>query len=429
MNLLCLVVPLLAATPLMQGLQDGDSDIRFHRVHLTNGNFIDGHILKETTSSILLKLKVGEMTIRRDMINKVEFVKMRDRNETPLPVDLVDSKGKEGKKEGGKEDIDRTTVAVETPEALKKKVDLILFKFKNSPAGGDDREIPFQEIAALGEDAAVYLASRIPAFDLKTQDAMAVALINLNNLKRSARVDKVLEGYLAHDSAAVRAASVNVLSTGASEQEKLRLFKSMLKDRDRSVRITVMSCLGSVEDRQWFDVMAEVSADTDPDIRNRAIRLLRILADKHELIEQVNRQMVSNLRSSDGGVVIDALHAIGLLQQKEAWKDVLPMLRASDAPVRVAALRTVSNLGSPEVAEELVSLVSSERDLTARGALAAAIQKYRPIKAVEPLIDWLRDSEKEVQKMAEATLRIVTSENLGSDPEKWQEWWDKNKPN
>jgi len=32
-------------------------------------------------------------------------------------------------------------------------------------------------------------------------------------------------------------------------------------------------------------------------------------------------------------------------------------------------------------------------------------------------------------EMGEVTLRIVTGENLGSDADKWQEWWDKNKPN
>src|SRR6185436_5678046 len=89
MNLLCLAVPLLAASPLLQSFQDSDVDgLRFHRVHLTNGNFIDGQLVKETAASVLLRLRSGEMTIRRDMIDRVEFVKMRDRNQVPIPTKL-----------------------------------------------------------------------------------------------------------------------------------------------------------------------------------------------------------------------------------------------------------------------------------------------------------------------------------------------------
>jgi HEAT repeat protein len=431
MNLLCFAAPLLAAAPFLQAFQDSDVDgLRFHRVHLTNGNFIDGTVIKETAASVLLKLRVGEMTIRRDMINRVEIVKMRDR-QAPIEV-LKKDPGKgiepDKKSDKGEEKVDRTVRTVETPEAIRKKVDMILFRHKNSP-GGDDRDIPFHEIAALGEEASIYLASKVPAFDLKTQDAMAVALINLQNLKRSAKVESVMEGYLNHEAPAVRAVSVNVLASGASEADKIRLFRPMIQDKDKSVRVTVLSSLGSVEDSQWFDALSDVSADPDEDIRSRALRILKNLAERHQLKDQLIRIMVKNLRSNDAGVQRDAIHMISLQGQKENWKDVAPLLRASEISLRSAAAQALLNLAAPESGEELVAAATVERERLVRGYLAAAIQKLRPVKAVEPFIQWLRDSDEEVQKLAEATLRILTGENLGNDPDKWQEWWDKNRPN
>src|SRR5436190_24328669 len=78
MNPILLALPLLL--PGFLGAQDTDGDLRFYRVHLRNGNVIDGELVKETANEVLLRLKVGEMTIRRDQIEKVEFVKMKSQD-------------------------------------------------------------------------------------------------------------------------------------------------------------------------------------------------------------------------------------------------------------------------------------------------------------------------------------------------------------
>src|ERR1041384_1311930 len=107
------------------------------------------------------------MKIRRDQIDKIEFVKMKSTNTPPI-VRPDPRKG-----DPATTDVPPTPkVPDTTPEQIKKKVDMILFKFKNSPGGGEGKEIPYEEIGALGEEAVIYLANRAPAFDLKTQDAI-----------------------------------------------------------------------------------------------------------------------------------------------------------------------------------------------------------------------------------------------------------------
>src|SRR5258706_9153339 len=76
-----MILILLALPLLCQSFQDSDTgDLRFTRVHLRNGNFVDGQLIKDTEHEVMLRLRVGEMGIRRDQIDRVELIKMKSLN-------------------------------------------------------------------------------------------------------------------------------------------------------------------------------------------------------------------------------------------------------------------------------------------------------------------------------------------------------------
>ena len=93
---------LILAAALAQGslgdAQEITAEVTFTRVHLVNGNFIDGELVSNAANEVVLKLKFGEITIRRDRIARdvdgkfrVELVKMRSLTEKaktiqPQPV-------------------------------------------------------------------------------------------------------------------------------------------------------------------------------------------------------------------------------------------------------------------------------------------------------------------------------------------------------
>ncbi|HEX7901407.1 MAG TPA: hypothetical protein VF950_26850, partial [Planctomycetota bacterium] len=62
------------------------TEIRFHRVHLRNGNFVDGTLVANEQESVTLRVKTGDIEITRDLIDKVEYVKMRSYKEKPADV-------------------------------------------------------------------------------------------------------------------------------------------------------------------------------------------------------------------------------------------------------------------------------------------------------------------------------------------------------
>jgi HEAT repeat protein len=420
MNLFVLAMPLLLQGFL--GFQDGESgELRFYRVHLRNGNVIDGDLVKDSPNEVLLRLKVGEMTIRRDQIEKVEFVKMKSSNAGA--VYRPDPRKKAEPAPGDAPRPEQKVLADTTPEQIKKKVDLLLFKFKSAP-GGDDKQIPYQEIGALGEEAVVYLAKRVPAFDLKTQDAMGVALIQL---KPTARVVEVLENHLASENAILRAFAMNVLCVTGGDEAKMRYLKPMLRDDDPRVRTVALSMLGTATDRDWVEPLLVVTTDKDRDIRSRAIRIAQNLAEKHGLLDRLAEVMVANIAHSETGVRIDAINVLGLLARKESWQHMIRPLSDPEAVVRAAAAQAIVSIGAPEAGDEILAVLGREQDRGTRIVLAGAVQKFRLLKAIEPLIRWLGDSDEDIKKVAEATLQLLSGESFGRDPEKWSLWWEKSK--
>ena len=74
--------------------QDGGrDDVRFYRVHLRNGNFLDGHLVRQDASKVVLRMSVGEMIVRRDQIERIEFIKLRSLGEparvVPKPAPIA----------------------------------------------------------------------------------------------------------------------------------------------------------------------------------------------------------------------------------------------------------------------------------------------------------------------------------------------------
>src|SRR4051812_45461677 len=126
MNSLLLALSFLAAASQAQPPLDSGSEIRFHRIHLRNGNFIDGKLTSDKPDEVILLIKAGEMVIRRDQIERVELVKMKSVDEKATILDTPKAKKDEpSTPRSGK------TMEVVAPEEIKRKVDIMLLRIKS----------------------------------------------------------------------------------------------------------------------------------------------------------------------------------------------------------------------------------------------------------------------------------------------------------
>jgi len=65
----------------------------------------------------------------------------------------------------------------------------------------------------------------------------------------------------------------------------------------------------------------------------------------------------------------------------------------------------------------------------AESFMPAVMEMIGDIYSVAPLIAALKDSYPNIKEQAAEVLKKMTGEEFGTDPEKWQQWWEKNKAN
>src|SRR5689334_13486442 len=127
MNSLLLALSLLVVAEQTQPPLDSGSEIRFHRIHLRNGNFIDGKVTADKPNEVILLMAAGEMAIRRDQIDRVEVVKMKSYNDKAIILDTP-----KPKKDDPSAPRTGKVVEVITPEQIKRKVDIMILRVKSA---------------------------------------------------------------------------------------------------------------------------------------------------------------------------------------------------------------------------------------------------------------------------------------------------------
>jgi len=413
MNPLILSLSFLAAAAQAQAPLDSGAEVRFHRIHLRNGNFIDGKVTADKPDEVVVLMAAGEMAILRDQIDRVEMVKMKSYNDKAIILDTPKAKKDEPS-------VPRTskTMEVITPEQIKRKVDVMLLRLKSSSTG--EKEFGIAELQPLGDEGATYLASKAGAHDLAIQNAIMSALIVLG--KPGPKLAALLEEYMSNEKASLRGLALTVLTATGGEADRARYLRPALRDPDAGVRIIAISSLGSVEDKDWFSDASDLIGDSNKDVRSRAVTICRRLSAGTPLNEKLVSIATTHLRSADANIRGEMAGLIGVLGILEAWSSLTPLLRDTDASVRAAAAQGLMGLAAPESGPEIVSVLAAETDRWVRIYLAGAAQKLRLKAAVEPLISWLSDPQQDVRTAAEGALRTLTGQTLGTDQGKWNEW-------
>ncbi len=417
MSSIILALSFLAAA---QATPEGWTEVRFHRIHLRNGNFIDGTVIADQPGEVVLRLKAGEMSIRRDQIDRVELMKLKSYNDKPIILGTPKSKVPAGTPNQSNPGVSKAGVD-QTPLEIRKKVDVIVYKVKM--ASGDNRAFSVEELRSLGDEGAVYLTSRLTGLDADLSMSAASVLKEL-------KVEKtipILQDLLGHPNGGIRAAAAVALSF-QGDAERARYARPLLSDSEGRVRQTALSILSTVDDKDLYDPLSELMADANRDVRSQAMVMAGRLAMKYGLQEKMSRNLSQLLKDSNDGVRADAAAGLGGLGRPENWSSLAEALRDSEPKVRASAAQGLTMLAVQESAPDILRAVQGEMDRWTRIYLAGAIQRLRLVKAVEPLIDWLSDPDDDIRKIAEVTLATLTGEKFGTDRAKWNAWLQSNRP-
>jgi HEAT repeat protein len=408
------------------------AELRFHRVHLRNGNFIDGELVRQTPSQLTLRLKSGDMTINSGLVDRVEFVKMRGLQDKPEPVEPATSTAAlsierrdpftrpKAALAGGEVGVARRGAAAApyaAPAALKAKVDPLIAKLgKASP---DELDTVLREVAAIGNETAPYLAGLMETADPRMAELMGTILIQQTNPEAA---PYILRLFTNPEPLTRTQAALGLGSNGGAAY--VADILSLAKDRESVVRLGAVTALSGLDGEATFDPVATFCTDPDREVRTRALGTLTRLSETPELKDRLMGALSDALDRAGRESRPDILAALGRSKDPEAALKALPHLKDDDAAVRSAAAAALAELRNKETADEVAAQMRAEQNAGVREALAKTAESLQSREAVDTLIEWLGDESGEVKKAASQALRGITKEDFGADQEKWQAWRD-----
>lgn len=374
--------------------------IRFHRVQLRNGNCLEGDLVSKNDRAVTLKMPAGEMVIRADQIDRIEYVKMKSWNEPALvlakPKPTVPEKKAApeapatapGKPAEPSEALSPVDSAEPVPSIIStqivESVDQAIAIWKSH--AGNARLDLTETLIALGPDAPPYLefllekrTRRTPLIevagalatlaedrftDLSTRmmsakfgEVRTAAVIGLSKTKSSDRLPILLKALGDSDSSVWRAALDSLLAAATGDGDKRDLCDALARQiRSSGNKLPLALGMARLGGQDAHDALWELVGDVD----------------------EANRQI--------------GLHALGILANPGDGPRVQSLLRDSSGTIRKAACLTIG--------------------------------KFRFAPAVSDLISLLSDENEGLQKNARWALAEITGQPVANTSSAWIQWWE-----
>jgi HEAT repeat protein len=402
----------------------GTVELKFHRVHLKNGNFVDGNLIRQNPREVLIDVKsAGQMTINRDLIDRVEFIRMRTLNEkaeevkapttetvrqVPVPSLPEVVKPPEAPAANGR--------APQIPPEIQKKLEAILAQAAKADANRK-WEILFQ-IRALGESAIVWLAAHLESYEGR---ALEDAAGTIGFLKAPASLPVLLHQF-SSSKPAVRAHSVQ--AAGAfGDPSAVKPIEVMLRDPADAVRVAAVTSLEWLAPVTSIPLIAAHCVDPSPEVRVRAFSALAKIAEANKQADAVMGAIESVVQRAPPELKVTAASNLGLARRKEACGLLCRLLDDFEPSVRTAAASALVSIASPDSGPAILQRLRAETDKWTRLHLLSAAQVINLVDAVEPLIPWLEDPDNDMRNAAHSGLKKLTGVTIGQDPKAWAQWW------
>src|SRR5882672_2161097 len=425
-----LLLGLVAACSLLSQAAAQDdrrfTELQFHRVHLRNGNFLDGELLKQTDKLVLLRVPSGEMTVRMDLVDRVEFVKMKSYNEAPNILANVPASSGATKNTPPPPIRPRTTPAItstsikldpQTEEAVQAA---LADYFK---ADIELRQSILNKLIGMGGNVPAYLVSIISRFE---RDQVGTILQTVSQTKDAGLIP-VLAAHLESSDTSLR--QNVIMAMGAIGNESAIPYLSVaLKDADPAVRSAAVTAIALTPAPSAFDALLPLVGDADKDTRRRVIATLHEQATKYSRQRELADAISNALRGGSDEARMDLIDAAARGNHRTLWGALTPLLREDSAEIRRVSALALGTLAVPESADAVLSAVLTEKTESVRTALAGTVQKLGILKAGGTLISWMEQGTIETKLAAKSALSALAGQNLGDDLLKWKEWWEKNQP-
>lgn len=398
-------------------------EARFHRIHLRNGNFLDGQIVRQSPSEVQLLLKGGQMHVRRDQIDRIEIVKMKHVSDkeivmTPPPAPpgpaVAPAPAKAPAPAGRRPRGSAASAGVSAE--VKAKAEAIFDRLRNGSP--EQKAEAGTRLRDLGPDAAVYAADVLDTLDDGSIGIVASILVDL----KSPDVVTIVQGKLSNPRPRVRTEAAAVLGACAEKPEDVRPLLPLLNDASPLVVLPALSALARHGVTDAAAPAARLAASKDPDVRRGALKALVEIAKKQESLGDLASLFSDLLEKSTGDAKSDVLTEIGSAKLAALAPQVAALLDEENPSVRAKAAQVVGDLGDRETGTAVLERLPDETDKWTRVFLAQAALKLRLQNALDPLIEWMDAEDADVRVAAYESLKKLSGQDHGIKKDAWVAW-------
>ena len=386
--------------------EPGVVETRSVRIHLKNGNVLDGDMILETRQSVTLRTKTGEITLDRGTIDRLERIRTRTAVVKP-----------EAKPPVSTPPAHRTAPPPGPNPVIERILEQLLTAREERSYG------LLQQLILAGRPAVGYLVRRLGTIDGRIRPFVAAALIEI----RDPGAIPGLIGLLDHAHPDLRAEACRILGLLGDPSAAEALLPA-IKDASPLVRGAAIEALGTLGTRGSFRAIAPSCADPVREVRLRALQVLPALAQRQDRWDDLESALIDALNATRGDAKADVIAVFGLCRFKHAARLMIPCLRDDSPAVRGAAAEALCALEAWNWADRILERIREEEDPGVRVRLAAVASRFKPRASIEPLISWLGDPDPLVARAAREALRSLTGQDLGPDPARWSAWWEAARP-
>ena len=190
--------------------------------------------------------------------------------------------------------------------------------------------------------------------------------------------------------------------------------------RYADVRKFIAQLMGNIEHKAALDILKKALKDKDWEVRLMAAESLCEIGT-----DAAVREACRAVEDKRPEVAIAVLDMIAGFDVSKFVNYLMKGLSSKHATVRAKTLEVLAGQTDRRLVRKFVELVT-DSDAVVRGAAIIALKWVQSRGVIEDLIKGLRTPVDADKEHIASALKALTSQDLGTDQKKWEEWWEKN---